>query len=1012
MGGQEGSRGYLVQVLITLLRSLSDNSWENVTVEPNVASEKVDVLWASNSRTLATQIKSSQNQIGKSDAERWASDLKRGYKADKYELVLIGPTAQSVVEMSSFNGVDIPCPKNLDIAGFINEAAHLLDKFIAQESIRRPSPEQRELLVHALATKLSCLSTAGTTLSRQELVVAIREWINEAYVPSDGSWERVDFSNQRGIENAVAGKRLGPMDVDACPEFSICEEIAAELARCHAYELAGASGCGKSITAWQVARRFHKSGYAVWRPGAFATPLDLLSHLPSGQKLLVVDDAHRYGVSFATRLSELSSPDLKVLLISTVENPMLSQVICLSPDKCVEELAKSLLDRSKMLLPIVQQYDKGVGNRSGELSLENRIEHARKQRKPWEVLWVIRGGWQAAEREIEGIRQFPHALDLLLWIATAQIISCDTGVPYWSLIKGVQAAGISEDAAENALRQLDRFGLILRDESIRTKHFMYAQKVLSFCFHHSKYREWSQFACTVTKCVLGGKWSLRGLTWLLGDPLGYSDAIRSGKGHLQVLLDPLKEHCLAEDEDFSWAAGCMSRLISGFDIPPGEILAQRERWQKWATSGSALAAYFCGEIINTLINKSPRDGDRYADVLSRPLVESIDLDRLVDIFNTVHLEDFYSVAYLLDRMCFSKPSWAPTFMKRLNWERIRTMIVGAESEHAYAIDEMIGSLVRLASSEHTHDLHYVEEVLPFIIRSINENPSRTVQDMHNVFWLCLSYGPRFLMGNRMPDEREQAIAEKIVSGVDPRMVSAAMERAVSRELEGLAWTLEFIQKIDQEFATKVASSLSGEVFFASTSSDWRDQTPELQKLIRFFAIGPNLEPASNWVRDNKGQIRRPLQPLFVCIAPDVAIEFFNNGKGLKLAATHQMSWPETTGAIARLAKADGEQCKRIVAEKIPELLDALYTLSLESGNHIIKFFKVLFELSPELFEQFVDRINLDDDRCLRLVRQLLSSQPKELINYRKLAKFGMKVTGKLGMLSAQLFARLNPATEL
>src|SRR5687768_2347786 len=114
MGGQDGNRGYLVQALITLLRSLSDNSWESVTIEPDVASEKVDVLWAS-TRTRATQIKSSQNQIGKSDAVRWAAELKSSCAANQYELVLVGPTAQSVVEMSSCGGVDIPCPKNLDL---------------------------------------------------------------------------------------------------------------------------------------------------------------------------------------------------------------------------------------------------------------------------------------------------------------------------------------------------------------------------------------------------------------------------------------------------------------------------------------------------------------------------------------------------------------------------------------------------------------------------------------------------------------------------------------------------------------------------------------------------------------------------------------------------------------------------------------------------------------------------------------------------------------------------------
>jgi hypothetical protein len=75
MGGQEGNRGYLVQAIIALLRSLEGSSWEAVTIEPDAASEKVDVRWITNNRTRAIQIKSSRNQIGKANAERWAAEL-------------------------------------------------------------------------------------------------------------------------------------------------------------------------------------------------------------------------------------------------------------------------------------------------------------------------------------------------------------------------------------------------------------------------------------------------------------------------------------------------------------------------------------------------------------------------------------------------------------------------------------------------------------------------------------------------------------------------------------------------------------------------------------------------------------------------------------------------------------------------------------------------------------------------------------------------------------------------
>ncbi|MCY2992348.1 MAG: hypothetical protein NTY19_31360 [Planctomycetota bacterium] len=45
-GGPVAIRGFLAQTLIGLLEALDDKrAWDSVTLEPNVDSEKVDILW-------------------------------------------------------------------------------------------------------------------------------------------------------------------------------------------------------------------------------------------------------------------------------------------------------------------------------------------------------------------------------------------------------------------------------------------------------------------------------------------------------------------------------------------------------------------------------------------------------------------------------------------------------------------------------------------------------------------------------------------------------------------------------------------------------------------------------------------------------------------------------------------------------------------------------------------------------------------------------------------------------
>ena len=77
-GGTVAFRGFLVQTLIGVLDALDkDHAWEFVTLEPDDGSEKVDILWEyAGPRTKAVQVKSTKNEFGKTEVERWAEDLR------------------------------------------------------------------------------------------------------------------------------------------------------------------------------------------------------------------------------------------------------------------------------------------------------------------------------------------------------------------------------------------------------------------------------------------------------------------------------------------------------------------------------------------------------------------------------------------------------------------------------------------------------------------------------------------------------------------------------------------------------------------------------------------------------------------------------------------------------------------------------------------------------------------------------------------------------------------------
>jgi len=180
-GGQLAVRGFLVQTLIALLDALDEErTWTTVTLEPNIDSEKVDILWEFSDGRKAVQVKSSQNPFNKSDVERWASELESWRQADEYELLLVGtPGSPSVAHLRRVGNVTVPPARNLDLRAFTEQAAQRLDRFLQNNNLPSGDADYREMLAGALTDRLVTLSTEGRRLTRSELVQLLSSWTRD-----------------------------------------------------------------------------------------------------------------------------------------------------------------------------------------------------------------------------------------------------------------------------------------------------------------------------------------------------------------------------------------------------------------------------------------------------------------------------------------------------------------------------------------------------------------------------------------------------------------------------------------------------------------------------------------------------------------------------------------------------------------------------------------------------------------------------------------------------------------
>lgn len=183
MGGREAVRGFAIQTLICLLDSLrpENDNWTAVTIEPDSANDKVDILWEFDRGNRVQQVKSSKNQIALGDVVRWCKELKASGKADSYQLMLAGPIAAAVLKQSPFDGVEVPIPNSMDVLALTEQAITKLDRYLASKSLSQIPLAVRESIISIISTKLLEGAIHAARLTRGEFDGWLIQWIVVAY---------------------------------------------------------------------------------------------------------------------------------------------------------------------------------------------------------------------------------------------------------------------------------------------------------------------------------------------------------------------------------------------------------------------------------------------------------------------------------------------------------------------------------------------------------------------------------------------------------------------------------------------------------------------------------------------------------------------------------------------------------------------------------------------------------------------------------------------------------------
>ena len=207
MGGQEGGRGYLYQGIATVLEALTESSWDKIFIEFPTTNDKVDIALSKDDKVItAIQVKSTENSFAPGEVKQWVKDLYDDYKANSYELILIGQCSTTTQKFINaipkyYNRNSVPLDKSATalLSGFdvsiFDEASvkvrvlpydldtlqkvlvMALYKYLSEQNLAPPFIKT-DLLAKALVAEQLLNSTSGTYTERSSFESILKSRIH------------------------------------------------------------------------------------------------------------------------------------------------------------------------------------------------------------------------------------------------------------------------------------------------------------------------------------------------------------------------------------------------------------------------------------------------------------------------------------------------------------------------------------------------------------------------------------------------------------------------------------------------------------------------------------------------------------------------------------------------------------------------------------------------------------------------------------------------------------------
>ena len=545
----------------------------------------------------------------------------------------------------------------------------------------------------------------------------------------------------------------------------------------------------------------------------------------------------------------------------------------------VKAIALEYRKRKQEIMPIVQQFDRYIGDGMTDTPYERRIKNAATKTTPWLFNYTLRGGWNTVNEQLQTVYYHNKCGLLSAIIALIQIVKMDGAINFQWLQSYIQKFDNEIIWTDNDLEYLISEKLIASSYDVRIVHIESAKHVIHSFFKIADDAS-KQLLCRILEdSYINHLFTEQGLNWL--QSVLYSSAyFLEERVFTESMLDSVFSNLdsITDEERRGHTVYFLERVFHFHRKKNGRYYFKQYEHTiaQWISTATNKNAYAYSQLLNALNNE-------HNDSL-KCFVAQINIKSILQNFNTSSVDDLYVWSRLFNRISQAYDIESYSELGELLKEHLVSI---SQAVTVHNVGLFYDSITQVYFLNPDLAIELLTDNIYNYQNLWTSKPEEAIDIMGFEFlgYVC---GISFLSYHK-PTKKQRAFSKTFVKALPVIPVAAYISQSLPRDWNSIFSLGRLLYREDKKRYTQIVQQIDIEAISKASRALWNKTNGDLHLLFSFLALG-NRNTARLFFEANMDKIKE-LGVVFIEVFPEHAIRLHKKGVRLRLFENH---WNSTS----------------------------------------------------------------------------------------------------------------------